>query len=113
MWSLRKAKDNQGRGGFVEWTLILLLLIIAGSIFGFSDVCQTLGIQDGSGRIARDADSCLYFSLITWTTVGYGDFAPTPDFRIFAALEALLGYLMMGIFLVFLVAFIRIEPDRK
>lgn len=35
----------------------------------------------------------LYFSMITWATVGYGDFKPRPAARFTAALEGLLGML--------------------
>ena len=36
-------------------------------------------------------DESLYFSVVTFTTLGYGDFSPKPDFRFFAALEAFTG----------------------
>ena len=39
----------------------------------------------------------IYFSLITWTTVGYGDITPTLDARSTAAFEAITGYVVMGL----------------
>ena len=39
----------------------------------------------------------LYFSIVTWTTLGYGDFRPSPDTRMYAASQAVLGYFYMGI----------------
>lgn len=39
----------------------------------------------------------LYFSVVTWTTLGYGDYAPEGLVRIVAAGQALLGYITMGI----------------
>lgn len=43
----------------------------------------------------------LYYSIITFTTVGYGDFIPRSDilFRFFAASEAFVGAFMMGLFI--------------
>jgi hypothetical protein len=41
----------------------------------------------------------LYFSIITWTTVGYGDLVPTRASRPFAAAEALFGYLYMAVYI--------------
>lgn len=41
----------------------------------------------------------VYFSAITWTTVGYGDITPTEGSRLFTALEAICGYIYMGIFI--------------
>ena len=45
----------------------------------------------------------LYFSCITFTTVGYGDLAPIGITRLFAASEGLLGVALAGSFLVALV----------
>jgi tetratricopeptide (TPR) repeat protein len=42
----------------------------------------------------------LYFSIITYTTVGFGDFLPTGWIRAVAALEALAGILVTPLFLI-------------
>jgi len=44
-----------------------------------------------------DADSALYFSGITYTTVGYGDLVLPKQWRMLAPLEALTGILMCGL----------------
>ena len=41
---------------------------------------------------------CVYFSGITFATVGYGDFLPTPGKRPLALVEGFLGALTMGFF---------------
>jgi hypothetical protein len=43
--------------------------------------------------------SALYFSIVTFTTLGYGDIKPTNDFRLWAASEAIAGVVLMGLFL--------------
>lgn len=40
----------------------------------------------------------LYFSTVTFSTLGYGDFAPLAKARPFAAIQAVLGNLHLGIF---------------
>ena len=42
----------------------------------------------------------FYYSIITFTTVGYGDFLPKPDIacKLLAGSEAFIGIFMMGIF---------------
>lgn len=38
----------------------------------------------------------IYFSAVTFSTLGFGDFNPMPKAQIFAALQALLGNLHLG-----------------
>ncbi len=44
-----------------------------------------------------DAESALYFSGVTYTTVGYGDLVLQKPWRMLAPLEALTGILMGGL----------------
>lgn len=44
-----------------------------------------------------DAHDALYFSAVTYTTVGYGNIVLPRLWRIFAPIEALTGILMWGI----------------
>ena len=45
----------------------------------------------------------IYFALVTYTTVGYGDVTLTPDFRILGAMASVTGILMFGLTTAFLV----------
>lgn len=42
----------------------------------------------------------LYFSVITFTTIGYGDYAPVGWLRFFAGVEGLLGLVLIAVFTV-------------
>jgi Ion channel len=54
----------------------------------------------------------IYFSIVTYTTVGYGDVTVTQDFRVFAAMAAVTGLLNFGLSTAFLVAmFTRMLDD--
>ncbi len=57
-----------------------------------------------SGPDPRPADfwESMYFSGITFATVGYGDFVPAPLMRLAALIEGALGVLTMGFFVVVL-----------
>ncbi len=44
--------------------------------------------------ILPDFETALYFSLVTYTTVGYGDVVLTREWRLFGSSEALVGILM-------------------
>jgi uncharacterized protein YjbI with pentapeptide repeats len=93
---------------FMEWAKSYVLKIVVGygekplrvlwsalcTIFAYALIYKEFGaINDMS------FDSCLYFSAITFTTVGYGDLAPHGAFRLVAASEALMGILLCGLFL--------------
>lgn len=55
------------------------------------------------GAIA-DWNTALYFSLVTYTSLGYGDVVLGPGLRIFAAFAAVTGLLGFGISTAFLVS---------
>jgi len=51
------------------------------------------------GSISKNFLDCVYFSVVTFTTLGYGDFHPLEGWgRIFAGTEAFIGALMMALF---------------
>lgn len=54
------------------------------------------------GALTGFADA-LYFSLVTYTTLGYGDVTVGQDFRLFAAMAAVTGVLSFGLSSAFLV----------
>jgi hypothetical protein len=66
---------------------------------GRPDVCSLSEINPPYVRVA----TALYFSAITFTTVGYGDWHPIGWARLFAATEALSGITIMSAFTVILV----------
>ena len=60
-----------------------------------------MGFYDATGAISYDLFGAIYLSVVTWTTLGYGDFSPTESVRLFAAFESLVGYIYLGIFVAF------------
>lgn len=72
-----------------------------------------IGVKDAANFTIRDPGTCAYFSAITWATIGYGDLAPTPAMRPFAAIEGLVAYMFMGILLVGVVALFSILRAKE
>lgn len=55
----------------------------------------------------------FYFSVVTWTSLGYGDILPETDSRIFVIVEVLLGYLLMALLISIIVASISHSETRN
>jgi Ion channel len=67
-------------------------------------------IQLGNHPAERDTE-LLYFSLVTLSTVGYGDVVPlTGETRILSALEGVTGVLYVAVTIALLVSRFRAEP---
>lgn len=65
----------------------------------FALIYQTFGVIGGQGPAGatHDFSTMLYFSIVTFTTLGYGEFHPTADTRMFAATQAAFGYIYLGL----------------
>jgi len=73
-------------------------------------LCAVLYVLPGAGIVCRDMNwdkpgliDGLYFSITTFTTLGFGDIYPNPDYlptRALAMLEALSGACLMALFVV-------------
>jgi magnesium-transporting ATPase (P-type) len=103
---VRKAetrKTAKGKwAGLIYFALYLIFLI---TVYGY--IFAEIGLNDGAkaAQETHDVLTGMYFSIITWTTVGYGDVtAATPAARFFAALEALNGYVVLALFIAALVS---------
>lgn len=58
-------------------------------------------------------ETSLYFSVVTFSTLGYGDVVPNPEWRLMAAMEAVNGFLLVGWSTAYLVAAgTRVGPFR-
>ncbi len=55
-------------------------------------------------EILPDWNEAIYFSLVTYSTVGYGDVVLGPEVRIFGAFASITGILAIGLSTAFLVA---------
>jgi Ion channel len=90
------------------WMLILMQMLVF-----FAMLYRSFGLLH-SGVTTAEPGECLYFSIITWTTVGYGDYVPaTGDGRTAAAAEALLGYIFMALTLAIIASRLHEWPLGK
>ncbi|HYM17829.1 MAG TPA: potassium channel family protein [Micropepsaceae bacterium] len=54
--------------------------------------------------VIGDFETALYFSTESFSTVGYGDVTPDPQWRLFAALESINGFILIGWSIAYLIA---------
>lgn len=103
--ALRKITNLLGTSRFAAKTrmtvLILLLLsvhIFEIWIFGFGYYLAEITMGGGmiSGTRVEGFLEYIYFSAVTYTTIGYGDLLPIGPVRFMAAIEALSGLLMIA-----------------
>jgi hypothetical protein len=110
--------------GFTYFLFFLLLHIVA-FIFLFAFIYTQKGIVrsrvytdvsdkagDDSSHVVKDYLPCLYFSTVTFTTLGYGDFEPTEEARGVAALESIVGLLFFGLFVGMIVYALQLINER-
>jgi hypothetical protein len=64
-----------------------------------------------TGALATFPES-IYFSLVTYAALGYGDIVLGEHFRIFGAMESVTGLLMFGITTAFLVGYFSQASQR-
>jgi hypothetical protein len=88
---------------------VVMFSMIAILLFGA--LYFMLGINDGGQLLAWDSQhsllvnirqflTCCYFSVVTFTTLGYGDLTPLGLSRLLAAIEAVVGSFTLALFVV-------------
>ena len=94
---------------------IVAMLIAATGLLvllGVEIVVWAVGLVN-AGAFA-DFETALYFSTSTFATVGFGDVAPAPEWRLLASMEGVAGFLIIGWSTVYLVtAGIRFGPFER
>ncbi len=106
---LRKISDGLDRLRQLHRTRVLLLILglLAAHICEIWIYALGYGLLDGLegfGSIVKTSQDALpddwldfiYFSFVTYTTVGYGDLVPVGPIRFVAATEALNGWVLLG-----------------
>jgi hypothetical protein len=80
-------------------SLKTLLVFLALTLFGFSFLYLILDANNGLKSTVHENISfgdCLYYSIITFTTLGYGDFYPVGLSKVLSAIEVVLGVAFFG-----------------
>jgi voltage-gated potassium channel Kch len=72
----------------VIWVLFLLVAVVI-DVFIWATLYYSVGA-------VQNFEDSIYFSTVTFTTVGYGDIVLGRDFRLLATFEAVNGWIIFG-----------------
>jgi hypothetical protein len=82
--------------------LILIFVVLIAHVaeiwlfgFGYYLLASRLGLGSLAGLSTADLPNFVYFSAVTYTTVGFGDAVPLGALRFVAGMEALTGFVMI------------------
>ena len=95
--------DPQAAAGRIALVIGLIILVHA-------PVYAIVGIMKNNEPV-HDIFEALYFSIVTWTTLGYGDYSPANGVKFTAAFEALMGYVGMAVIIGLIVG--RVVNERE
>lgn len=85
------------------------IYIILAAITAFAILYTLFPVIKGETISCLDA---LYFSMVTFTTLGYGDLTPNDPFKIIAAGEAIFGYITLGLIVGYAGSLFNIESNK-
>jgi hypothetical protein len=88
------------------------LLLPINALLSYAVLYRAFGLIDGEVPTS-DPVTCLYFSVLTWTTLGYGDVRPSRSARLLAASEAVVGYIVMAALIAVFATYLRYFRNRS
>ncbi len=90
---------------FVVKTTVAMVAVVLWLILGISlSAWSWAGVFLTAG-VFQSLEPALYFSIVTFTTLGYGDITLDPQWRILASFAAVDGLIIFGLNTAFLVEF--------
>ncbi|MCA9396241.1 MAG: two pore domain potassium channel family protein [Candidatus Omnitrophica bacterium] len=96
---------GHGEKPFRTFALAILLIFGCAGIYAFTGEVMVKGVEKPLSLF-----EAVYFSVVTFSTVGYGDYAPVGITRIVAMFEVIIGIIILPLFLVALTRrFLRVE----
>ena len=97
---VHRVSTHVGRGVVVSALVLLMFLVsVADAVLWAYAYVQVGAVPD--------FEAALYFSMVTFTTLGYGDITLSPDWRLLASFEAANGIIIFGWTTALIVAYVQ------
>lgn len=87
--------------------LTVLTLVSSWLVLGMLIAMLAWGLLLQTIGVFSDFETSFYFSIVSFTTVGYGDVVPPKDWRILAGFLSVDGFLLFGLNTAFLFEVLR------
>lgn len=104
-WLLRHREYLRQRAGWVRHAIVLILVFSGVMFLHLLETILWAGFYYGRG-LFDDIETALYFSLTSYTTIGYGDVLLPQRWRLLGPIEGISGVLLSGISTAFMFAVI-------
>ena len=115
-WRRLNLRPTSHRHRRVLYGILFALMLHIAEIWLFGFAYWLLGFWPAAGQISQigvegslSLLDAVYFSATTYSTAGYGDLAPLGPIRLIAAIEALVGFLLIT----WSASFTYLEMDRN
>ena len=103
---------HMNKASTLQRTLLVGALVASMFLVSVLDALMWAHMYLRVGAIEQ-LETALYFSMVTFTTLGYGDVTLPPDWRLLASFEAANGIMLFGWSTALIAAVIqRLAPDR-
>jgi len=93
--------------------VLTLILVSTWLVFGMLVVIAVWALVLSILGVFGDFETALYFSLISFTTVGYGEVVPPVEWRILAGFIAVDGFMLFGLNTAFIFEVLRRMRDTS
>ncbi len=90
---------------FIVKTILALVVVVLWLIAGISLSAWLWAVVFLVVEVFQELEAALYFSIVTFTTLGYGDITLNSQWRILASFSAINGLIIFGLNTAFLVEF--------
>jgi len=102
-WLLRQREYLERAGTRTRYSILLIILF---SVIMLLHVTETSlwAVFYYTRSLFEDFETSLYFSLVSYTTIGYGDVLLPQKWRLLGAIEGISGVLLCGISTAFIFA---------
>jgi hypothetical protein len=102
-WLLRRREYLEQKGARMRYASLLVLLFLGIMLLHVTETSMW-AVFYYSRALFKDFETSLYFSLTSYTTIGYGDVLLPQRWRLLGAIEGVTGVLFCGISTAFIFA---------